>query len=294
MTNPFQPYLTQRYCPDLETTVDDSHSCERDYLTLPRIYSPEVRIHKSTEKIIARIGTSGYELFSLKDLIGFEGVLTQRTPRHFQGVFGERLLSLLMDSFISQLVAETEDVGGVIREKGHFARRGYVAAYNNDFLLKVDTPCTFVLLTKTEEHHMAAYRQEKFGLQSTEIDGLAYLHSNSTKYLVIGEVSTRNSKELHLNSWETEENLEDKLFGPIRSLFPEHELVYLLAAPRKALLHKGKKRLKKRARVVVETLEQIGVQPILIPLPNTEPTLTELSRETASQLTIVRAVLENL
>jgi hypothetical protein len=118
---------------------------------------------------------------------------------------------------------------------------------------------------------------------------------NGQKYLLVGESSTKN--EFGINSWErgsgaTSNSFEERVFGPLRELFPDHQLVYFIMAYEQTLFNRSKIPycLKNGPLEIMEHLKRYGVETIFVQIPETTPRLQDIAEKiTSEQIPLLRA-----
>lgn len=279
--DPFANYAPRLYCPDISSLVKEGH-CTRDVLKVQALFSPEVRLHTSSTAVlplVAHANGSQYPLGTIQDLLSWKGDANEFV-HHFHGRVGERLFSLVLERFVSQLAQEAQDAGQsetggkVLREKRKYRQgRGDIIYFNNEYVLKFDRRTTFTLLQKVRAgSHEFRYKQEQIGLDLTEIDGLGYLHVNGRKYLLIGDIKQRTNPSS--DPWDLDEtnprgtgNLERRLFTPLKTLYPDHHFVYVVMAAPDILFNPSTSILGSESTKFAGHLTASGVTPVFIPSP---------------------------
>ncbi len=282
--HPFDGYLIRRYCPQLEKLVEGEH-CRQEYLVAPRLYNPPVLLREGPERLIAEIVPEHrYRLYDQEDFRSWRGPIVPSVVKdNFRGRIGERLLALVLRGFLHQMLQQaqqsgyTQTRGGILQEKRK--REGkpfhrHIVHWNERYLLKFDRRTTLVILQKAEQGRELHYVQE-LSIQKTEIDGLAALYlkrpgESAQKYLLIAEVNTTEHSSLYPNSFRSrKEGIEDRLFLPLRSLFPDYQLIYALMGHPRALFSGGHPypALNPTTTRIARFLDQQGIYPILLPIP---------------------------
>ncbi len=242
-----------------------------------------------------------YRLLDKDDLVWWRGSTRNRKNviDNFRGRIGERLLSLVLQGFLGEIVMSTQRQGysrtrgGIIKERRK--REGkpfhkHVVQWNEQYLLKFDRRTTFVVLKKSTAGETLHYVKE-LHLQKCEIDGLAslYLRKNEPdspeqKYLIVAEVNTTRGERIFPNSWDLKsrrpsgESIESRLFEPLHSLFPQYRLAYVLMGYEKAIFReKGTDDsvpdkfpiLSRNCARIAERLAAENIIPLFIPIPHT-------------------------
>lgn len=326
--NPFAEYIPKKFCLTLDRIVDESpepHTCDSDIYIVDNVFRPEIKIEGGIDTI--RATAVGYksrlDLCSASDLMEWKGEITPSTLKFYQGQIGEKMLSVVMEEFVSQTRRKSGGngitvAGEVLRENAKYRRKGYIAEFNDKYLLRFNRTTSFVLLMKTEERsRVGFFRQEKFGIQVSEIDGIGYMQIGGQNYLFVGEASTKDENELQLNSWTDLDkkgrkriNIEDRLFKPLQILFPDYKLIYFVMAPQRAILQNYQKgngnknthnfdeinplnqfRLRAKTNVIIERLSAINIETIFVPLPDTKPTIYGLAETLYKRIPLTRELL---
>jgi hypothetical protein len=296
--NPFDQYTPKVYCPSSGSFVNAHHACPQDYLSIEHLLNPSVKVELRPEVrgFVASVNNLSQVLYDATDLLWWErkkqegGIKDEDLARGIVGVMGERMLSLMMSYLLQEVSKSSADIPsfGVLREKGKHRGKGYIACFNNDYLLRFKGLSNFVILKKDHEaDDEASYQQERFGLLSTEIDGLGYFHEGVNKYLLIGESSL--NREFAIHSWDpkrhSQGSIEERVFQPLQSLFPHHELVYVIMGQFNSLfdINVNPYKLRFGPQKVYETLQRIGINTLFLPLSEIQQDLREISRKIASR-----------
>lgn len=308
--NPFEEFFPRKFCQDENQLVSFDHTCGKDYFVVDRVFKPDITIHREENRIRteASYDEFHYTLCSANDLLRWMGDITDNFIYYIQGIIGERLLTVVLEAFIDQMRTSSPGVtrSGVIREKVRHREKGYVVTYNDSYILKHDKRTNFVILSKpTDDTPRSEYKQEKYGLRNTEIDGIAYIYFNGDKNLVISEVSTRDNKgQLSVNAWlkgtikgleeKVKQNVSKTLFEPLTSLFPRHNFLYFIMAPENTLWYqyRGRLRLRKRTGILYQAIRSAGVDVMFVPIPRLEPTIPEIAGILYRSLPLSREILE--
>ncbi|MDO8642781.1 MAG: hypothetical protein Q7R76_04320 [Candidatus Woesearchaeota archaeon] len=303
--DPFANYAPRPYCPDIGTVVDNGH-CRNDVIVVPAPFMPTVSVHTAGKNRVtptAYAGDCSYPLGDIRDLLSWKGDAHSFVGQ-FQGRVGERLLSLLLECFVNKLVVDAKDAGyetangNVLREKRKYRTgRGDAVFWDNEYLLKFDRRTTFVLLQKAHAgSYRFRYRKGELSLERAEIDGLAYFTVNDRKYLLVGDAKTisRPSSDVW-NINRPGNNLETRLVRPLRELYPDHELVYVVAAYRHMLFQRegNPPVLTPPSEVFAHHLRRAGVTPVFIPFPEAID-CKKIARQFHGKLLVVRSLIESL
>ena len=256
-----------------------------------QVFLPDVKIeHAETGCVTASTGDLSFVLFDAKDLLRLSA--TRGGQRDILGTLSERLLSLVMEAFLKENAAGAEY--GIVRESKRHSGKGYVARYNDEYLLRFKERTTLVLLAKDPDAKAGEiFHQEKFGLMATEIDGLGYMHGDGPQ-LVIGEASYKNVGRLELNSWDKDHygTVIERIVRPLKSLFPDHTINYFVMAKEHQLFRNGDAR--QQPRTIATTLAEHDLRTIIAPVPVTDPSLNRLAERLARNLPLVRAVIASI
>jgi hypothetical protein len=292
--NPFQEFLPRAYCP-YGAPPKSGHFCDSDHLSVPNIFAPEVTVKVAWDGSNATVNIEGasHLLYTPDDLFKFRGRKKGTNP-NIKGIFGERMLSFVMESFLEYLKEKhgaTE--AKVMRSIGPSRDRKYVRHWDAEHAIKSSEERNFFLLARGDDtREQSIYNQEKFGIKATEIDGMGYLHMKDQKYLIIGESTTK--KYFNITSWDTAEkakkSVNEKVFRPIQGLYPEHQLIYFVMAQRGLLFDESVTpvRLRGRPQRVYAALQEDGIDSLFVPLPETEPTLDQLAEDMGRYVSLTK------
>jgi hypothetical protein len=304
LINPFDDYLAKEYFPDKKQSavnlVDNYVSAEK--LFLPKI---ELSYSKARECAIASVNGKSVILHDVNDFHFFSSLNSKKEDIFYlcRGIMAERMLSLVLDDLLDELSLSALEKGikssyGILKENPRHAGKGFVLRSSENHILRHKNSINLVVMTKDNSalSDEAIYMQEKHGFCSTEIDGMGYLHFGKKKYLVVGETTTR--VEFGLSSWKDSQYrttpVEKRVFNPLKLLFPDHEIVYVVMA-RESLLWDRKvdpPYLKNLPSRVYSRLDRIDTGSIFIPLPNTNPSLDEIARELSEKIPFTKKILE--
>lgn len=285
--NPLAGYAAKLYCPSLTALVDE-RDCGRDQWVLPKVYEPALTLTREKYRVNAALSPEwNYALYHEQDMILWRGnVKREQVVQHFKGRIGERVLALVLSGFIDEVVrgcrqeGYTASKGWVVKEKREQESRPYhrkVIRVQGHYALQHDRRTTFKLLqdkSSQEEHDDDTLDG------CAEIDGLARLYVRSAeaeasrKYLFVAEVKTTKEDSFFLNFIEFEKkgsrgNIEERLFTPLRILYPEHQLVYVCMNQAQVLFQPGAPyaMLTPASIKVSKRLHKAGVRPLLLPVP---------------------------
>ncbi|MBN2458839.1 hypothetical protein JXB28_01015 [Candidatus Woesearchaeota archaeon] len=264
------------------------------------VFRPELAFKEKKFSLYATMRSGEQAIYSLKDVVLFEGKFSEGARNNFLGLIGERVLSVTMEKLIEESIdgiAEKEPgaqlIGGVVRESEKREGKEFVATYNSHYLLKHKGKSNFVVLKKTESNRPGTwYQQEKSGLQASEIDGLGYLHHNDKKYLLIGESKM-------INNWwnmdydEFYSTLKDRIIIPFKALFPPHELIFFFLGKESTIFDNGGcKKLKNKSCQLAELLDDNGIKTIFAPLPAMPRSLEDYAQDMYEALPLTREMLK--
>src|SRR4030042_598758 len=259
---------------------------------------PKITFYEKEFGLYASSRQKEHVIYNIKDVILAEGKRGEGTKGNFKGLISERILSVLLEELIDgsleSLTANqsgSHNIGGVLREKEEHVGKEFVATYNSHYLLKHKGKSNFVILKKTPLNTPSAwYKQEKSGLQASEIDGLAYLHSDSKMYLVIGESKAINSW-WNIDFEEFYTALPDRIITPFKALFPSHELIFLFLG-KENIIFTDSGKLQPRPAKLAELLDQNEVNSIFTPLPQTPRSIEEYAGEMFEAIPLIRETLK--
>lgn len=296
----FEPYLPQRYCPDRNRRLEakSRHHCRYDTYEVPRVYAPPLSLRGGGPRDLeayasTTIGDQTIEyhlgVFSL-DITRWKGETTNFIE-NFQGRIGNRLLHVLFRRFIEELRLQTKNAGyscraKVLREKrpfdrpeGHLVRsRGDPIDPNRVITLKYDRHTTLKLLHQIPRH------SDRFGYdpdvdwdELSEMDGMAYYlaakQERVYRAIIIAEVKTGTNPRAA--GWETLARdaergvLHNKMFEPLRMIYPEDKFFYLIVGYPSALFEQIHPRIIVREPLVrlIDSLYSSNVFPLIAVFP---------------------------
>lgn len=315
----FESYRPQPYCLKTNQPVQPRHHCSSDTFFVPNVYSPSVKLVGGEEEdmcLRARIPLSSrmpiaqgirdgkmmyeyaaevsYTLGDLHDLKSWEGS-DKHFPQNFRGRIAERFLSLLLESFVYELAQQARSLnyrdaeGRVVREiRGNDEDRrpqprGHILDHTAKVVARFNRRTTLDILMKTPEgsRHLL-YLPGEVHVESTEIDGLGYLHLFGRKnemgnYVVIGEIKSGETSQawrmMDPHQWGASPrmSLEDRLFAPLREIFPHAQFVYVMAGYGSSFFYKrrdDKKVLRRSLHNLVKNLHSSKVIPVFAVVPN--------------------------
>lgn len=268
------------------------------------IFQPEIEFVEEEYSLVAKTFRGKQEVehlvYDLRDVIRFEGKIKTGSRGNFLGLLGERMLSVALDDLIGRTIREIQEEqptynprGEVLKESGKHEGKGFIATYNDEYLLRYHGKSNFVVLKKNPAEDPAQwYHQEKSGLTASEIDGLGYLHANSSTYLLIGE-SKMAVQWKHIGYDDFFKNLEDRIVNPFNSLFPNHELMFVFMAPHKLIFESGQYLHQKPANLAHQLMKN-NIETMFIPLPITPKSLREYANQMYYTLPIIKETLRLL
>jgi hypothetical protein len=299
--NPFESYIIRNYCPREEKYVQ-GHSCDEDYSSCDKIFSPNmvIRPSEARDSALISIDSLARNLYEARDFRALASTYTSRQDSYYQirGLLGERMLSLVMESFLKDRAASLPSYKsfGVLRETPRHIGKGFVLRSTEDYILKHKGEINLVVLSKDKsvKTDEAIYMQEKHGFYSTEIDGMGYLHFNGDKYLLVGEVTTRG--EFSLSSWDDARHngkgVKDRVFDPLQELFPEHKIIYFVMARKDVLWADAERRvLASQPKKVSDKLSGMGIGTIFSPIPSTKQSIDDIAKEISDQIPFIKKIL---
>ena len=286
--NPLAGYAAKLYCPSL-TALVEKRDCSRDQWVMPKVYEPALTLTREKYRVTAELPSEWeYALYHEQDMLLWRGsVVREQVVQHFKGRIGERVLALVLSGFIDDLVTVCHQAGysaskgGLIKEKREPESRPYhrkVVRIQGPYALQHDRRTTFKLL---QDKSSQGERDDDTPDVCAEIDGLARLYVCSSepeisqKYLFIAEVKTTTEESFFLNFIGFEKSgfrsLEERLFTPLRILYPEHRLVYVCMNQAQILFQPAAPYpiLTPASIKVSKRLQKAGVHSLFIPLPRT-------------------------
>lgn len=308
--DPFASYVPKRFCPKLDQLVDQPHCATDVFVAAP--FAPDIQLtgaHETTVRTVAQIPGFKYVLGDSRDLFAWKDSVDDFPP-HFQGRIGERVLTVILEALARECVVSSIAAGfapangKVLREKRHYREaRGDIVYWNNDLVLKFQRRTTFKLLQKVRGGSREfRYRQHDIGLELAEIDGLAYLHLGTDKYLIVGEVktttnaSTKAWEHVRSDSASGTADIAKRLLNPLKSLYPDHHLVYAVTGYASSLFvaggYSGYQRLQDGCSPLIAQLLNEQIIPLVCVIKNID--CAELARKFYQQLQVTKEMLKAL
>ncbi|HIG95675.1 TPA: hypothetical protein HA249_02170 [Candidatus Woesearchaeota archaeon] len=309
----FGSYQPQPYCPRLDRMMGNGHRCNSDTFFIPEVYTPEVSLMGGEEEDMClrakiqfphplrirpeneqkREDSVTYTLGDLYDLNSWVGD-DRHFAQNFRGRLAERFLSLLLEGFAYQLADKAcnlgyqEAEGNVVRENrgsgedGRPQPRGHILNHTADVVIRFHRRTTLDVLVKTPEGSRRLYYYPgDVHIESTELDGLAYLHlfgrkSEKGNYAIMGEIKS-GANSIHWRDLDNSRkgapknlSLDYRLFRPLRSIFPSGPLVYFMAGYASSFfnVHEDKRMVKGTLRRLIQTLRSANVMPVFAVVPD--------------------------
>ena len=299
--NPFIDHAARRYCPSMDSLVDGGH-CRRDYWVMPNpiILQPSLVVEDEGRKVLARLNDEDFVLYDREDLHFWRGSVHRKAViPNMQGRIGERVGPMLLGNLVDRVVRKArkdkyrKSRGRVLleeRERDGRPYRKHTVEWSDPYKLSFDRRSTFTLMMKAKdgERRFLYKDDENEGFDMCEIDGIAKVSvvsgQRKKNYVIVTEIKTSqgntiypnhliedNRRRKRRNRKKKSSSLEERLFRPLRSLFPGCNIVYVYMGYQKSLFTEGSPhpRLKGNGVKTVETLAQSGVQGIFMPLPQT-------------------------
>lgn len=282
-TEPFSRYAPTFYCPRLESLTEKGH-CSRDQWVVPKKYQFFPQLLGEENRVTAQLPSGlEYSLYHEEDMELWRGSIEpEHVIPHFKGRIAERVLALGLSGFVDDILTDyvkhgySESRGWVVKEKREPESRPYhrkVIRVKSPYALQHDRRTTFKLLRTVEESTTV----DDSPITCAEIDGLArlYLQNSSAeekgKYLLVAEVKTSSEGQPFVLEGEHRApgNINERLFSPLRQLFPKHQLVYVLMGYGSLFFKEANPypSLTSKAIRIVRPLQRLQVQPLFLPLP---------------------------
>lgn len=280
-TEPFLRYAPTFYCSSQNSLMPRGH-CSSDQWVVPTIYrfSPQLIEEKYRMSAVLPSGVE-YALYHKVDLDLWQGSIeSEHIIQHFRGRIAERVLALGLSGLVDDIIQEyvqngcMKSRGEVVKEKRELEARPYhrkVIRVKGLYALQHDRRTTFKLLKAVQE----SVTVDDSPITCAEIDGLArmYLQNSAEirKYLVMAEVKTSSEGQPFVLGGEqnTPGHINERLFSPLRQLFPDHHLVYAMMGQGSLFFTEGGPYplLTSKAIRMVKKLSGLQVQPLFLPLP---------------------------
>jgi len=235
-----------------------------------------------------------YPLGTLRDLETWEGS-DKHFPQNFRGRIAERFLSLFLEGYIYELAQQARSLnyqgaeGRIVREiRGNEEDRrpqprGHLIDHTIQVAVRFNRRTTIDILVKTPEGSKSLlYLPGEVHVDSTEIDGLGYLHlfgrkSEKGNYVVIGEIKSGETSHAWgmINQGHRGASrrlpLKDRLFKPLREIFPQAKFVYVMAGYASSFFYNrkdDKRVLRSPLQNLVRTLYSSNVTPVFVVVPH--------------------------
>lgn len=248
------PYIT----PQTSLALRTSHGTQGKI----RLHNAQDSINQNLglESIIVsyQINGSFNPLYTLADFIRTPQLFHPDSGGSLQGDLGERIARRVSKYALQHFTRGNTD--GMFGEDFD-PNREYVVAHTERFVLKIHHYPNMIILKKGEQNDSRAVeKDEKFGYVTIkEIDGLIAYRVGSQRHIIMLESKTNKTK-LDIR------HIREHLIRPMKQLFPQVALSYLLFAPVEQIFdpssmetHRG---LNKEATELYHNLMQEGVSSI--------------------------------
>lgn len=280
-TEPFRRYAPAMYCPLLESLTQRGH-CSYDRWVVPTIYLFFPQLLEGKYRMSAALPSGvEYALYHKVDMDLWQGSIeSEHIVQHFRGRIAERVLALGLSGLVEDIIKEYVQQGGlksrgeVVKEKRELEARPYyrkVIRIKGSYALQHDRRTTFKLLKAVPE----SMEVDDSPITCAEIDGLARMYlqnsAETQKYLVVAEVKTSSEGQPFVLGGEhnTPSHINERLFSPLRQLFPGHQLVYAMMGSGVLFFREGSPypQLNPKAIRMAKKLLGLQVQPLFLLLP---------------------------
>src|SRR3989338_2035446 len=278
-TEPFLRYAPTSHRPRQESFVGKGH-CSRDPWVVPKIYQLSPHLREEKNKVIAELPHRiEYALYHEDDMELWRGsVESENVIQHFRGRIAERVLALGLSGLVDDILQDythhghPESHGRVVKEDREPESRPYhrkVIRIKGPDALQHDRRTTFKLLKVVPESTTV----DDAPTTCAEIDGLARLYLQNQedirKYLLVAEVKTSSEGWPFALGGDQPGNINEKLFSPLRRLFPDHQLVYVMMGHGSLFFQEGSpyQLLTSKAIRMTKRLTGLQVHPLFLPLP---------------------------
>ncbi len=259
------PILTKHY----------THKVEKKYFS-PEIFRPPIFFQEENGfSLHAYTGSGAYLIYDGVDIVDSKVSLKRS---NFKGLIGERILSVVLEELVKSAVKdalsknpEKEATGKVLRAVDSNNR---VMVQNDKYLLLHKGNINFVIQQKIKD--ITNPESDYAAVTISEIDGLAYLHCDSARYLLVGEAKTVRSWK-NTSPSEFYGRVSEGIVPPLKSLFPDYELIFVFVGNEN--INFTGNILKPVPRHLTEKLEEQKVKTLFIPLPPTPKTLDEYAEQ---------------
>jgi hypothetical protein len=194
-----------------------------------------------------RIDKQSYPLFTVKDLFVADYGFTEESRGNIMGDIAERIARRVTKFFLKHHSPEGY-TGGIFDKRFNPQKKnGYIITHNGRYLLKVQKYPNLIILKSTPEGEWS-YDNIK------ELDGFFDYRFHGDRHIIVLESKL---ERLHINS----DKLISNLFNPLKELFPESKLHYLLFSNRSSIFHDDNpyRILRSRPFEIYDLLKQHGV-----------------------------------
>jgi hypothetical protein len=228
--DPFRDFHPVRWCPEsgadgqgaMICSVKRNHGVAGTY----RLHNPNDAINDQrplSEKIIVEycINESSYILFTVADLLDSPFPFDPQSEGNILGEIGERIARRVTKYFLKHL-SRRGYTGGIFDERfDPQHREDFIIAHTDEFILKIRQYPNLIILRRTG--------RGKFGYENIkELDGFFDYRFAGRRHILVLESKL---EKININR----ADLINNLFYPLRKLFPDARLHYILFSDRHSI-----------------------------------------------------------
>lgn len=259
LDNPFEQFEPQSWEPHSE--IAQKKWGDQDPYIVHRTHGVmgKVVLHNSNDQINNettfldtvlveyKIGKQSYPIFRVRDFFEVGYPIAEEGHGNLTGDLAERIARRVTKYFLKHITKEG-DTGGIFDERFNPQdKNGYIVTNNDEYVLKIQKYPNMVLLRRKGGSDWS-YDVVK------ELDGFFDFRCNGKRHILVLESKL---DKIQLSS----EKLVTNLFDPLKELFPDVQLHYILFSSPQALFYDVHKRkiLKTKAYEIFHILRYNGV-----------------------------------
>lgn len=176
-----------------------------------------------------KIGSSISPIFTVDDLLHGHYNFNAHSESSFRGEMMERISRRLIKRFLKYYSPDGKRAGTLGPFNDEFKRNNYTLEFNEQYELKTRNYPNAVLIEKKWDEHKKRLRPRDI----TDLDGLFFYHFDDEQHLFIVESKA--------GKWgytpQRQEKIVRDLIKPLKSLYPDWHLNYLMMSAEDALYH---------------------------------------------------------
>ena len=273
VTSPFLRYFPVRWRINSGTdpffSLTHTHGM-RTHLLFHHLADEVNRDRDELDKVLISYEITGrfYPIFTVSDFHGATYAFDDSGLSNLRGDLAERLARRVMKRFLQGFDGGFGRLGGLFDKRFNpKSRQNYVVANSENYVLKIGRYPNMILLKKTGKG--------AWGYQHiTDLDGLFDYRYSHKRHLIILESKTGR---IDLSAGV----LYEKLFMPLKSLFPEANFTYALFADKRFLLdgrHPEYRALQETPVRIFEKLRARGIPSLFFEFNESEKDFESMCR----------------